>query len=94
VKALDGMAPVFAGIDGLEDPATLNGADLLVLPYGSAFPTEAWSGIQAYVRAGGNVLALGRPGVPGSGDRRRQREVQRGRAAGYVCARRGHPAHV
>jgi len=59
VKALDGMAPVFAGVDGLKDPATLNGADLLVLPYGSAFPTEAWSGIQAYVRAGGNVLALG-----------------------------------
>src|ERR1039457_4023237 len=55
VKALDGMDPVFAGLDGLRDTATLNGADLLVLPYGSAFPAEAWSGIQAYVRAGGNV---------------------------------------
>jgi hypothetical protein len=59
VKALDGMEPVFAGIDGLKDPATLSGADLLVLPYGSAFPTEAWSGIQSYVRAGGNVMVLG-----------------------------------
>ena len=59
VKALDGMDPVFAGLDGLKDPATLNGADLLVLPYGSAFPAEAWSGIQAYVRAGGNVVVLG-----------------------------------
>ena len=45
---------MFAALDGLKDPATLNGADLLLLPYGSAFPTEAWSGIQAYLRAGGN----------------------------------------
>ena len=59
VKALDGMDPVFAALDALKDPATLNGADLLLLPYGSAFPTEAWSGIQAYLRAGGNILVLG-----------------------------------
>jgi hypothetical protein len=59
VKALGGMEPVFAGIDGLKDPVTLEGADLLVLPYGSAFPTEAWSGILAYIRAGGNVAVLG-----------------------------------
>jgi hypothetical protein len=59
VKALGGMEPVFAGVDGLKDPVTLEGADLLVLPYGSAFPTEAWGGILAYIRAGGNVAVLG-----------------------------------
>ncbi|MBZ5618756.1 MAG: beta-galactosidase [Acidobacteriia bacterium] len=58
-KALDGADAVFSGIDGLRDRATLTGADLLVLPYGSATPTDAWSGIQAYLRAGGNVLVLG-----------------------------------
>ncbi len=59
VKALDGMDPVFAGIEELRDPATLAGAGLLVLPHGSAFPTEAWSGIQTWLRNGGNLLVLG-----------------------------------
>jgi hypothetical protein len=58
-KALDGMAPVFADLDQLKDPATLEGAELLALPYGSAFPTEGWSAIQAYLRAGGNLVVLG-----------------------------------
>ncbi len=52
-------APVFAGIEALRDPATLSDTDLLVLPYGSAFPTEDWSAIRGYLRAGGNLLILG-----------------------------------
>jgi hypothetical protein len=59
-QALD--APVFAGIEALRDPAALaalSGADLLVLPYGSAFPADAWSAIRDYLRAGGNLLILG-----------------------------------
>jgi hypothetical protein len=52
-------APVFAGVDALRDPATLADADLLVLPYGSAFPTEGWGAIRGYLRAGGNLLVLG-----------------------------------
>ena len=59
-EAID--APVFMGIAGLRDPAAplaRSGADLLVLPYGSAFPAEAWSAIRDYLRAGGNLLILG-----------------------------------
>lgn len=59
VQALDGLDPIFASIDGLRDPATLAAADLLVLPYGSAVPTDAWSVIQQYLRAGGNLLVIG-----------------------------------
>ncbi len=57
--ALSGMNPVFVGIDGLKDPSTLQQADLLVLPYGSAFPAQDWSVILAYLRAGGNLLVMG-----------------------------------
>jgi hypothetical protein len=59
VKALEGAGPVFAGIDQLKDPATFAGADLLVMPYGSAVPTEAWAAIQGFIRGGGNILVLG-----------------------------------
>ncbi len=50
---------VFADLKALNDPATLNGADLLVLPYGSAVPTDAWNAIRTYLRAGGNLLVIG-----------------------------------
>src|SRR5262249_9521480 len=39
----------------LKFPATR----LLLLPYGSAFPEEAWPAIFEYLRAGGNLLVLG-----------------------------------
>jgi hypothetical protein len=50
---------VFADLKTLNDPATLDGADLLVLPYGSAVPTDAWNAIRSYLRAGGNLLVIG-----------------------------------
>jgi hypothetical protein len=50
---------VFADLKTLNDPATLDGADLLVLPYGSAAPTDAWNAIRTYLRAGGNLLVIG-----------------------------------
>ena len=59
LKALADADTVFAGIESLKDPATLAGAGLLVLPYGSAVPVDAWSAIQGYLRAGGNLLVLG-----------------------------------
>jgi len=37
----------------------LNSAKLLVLPYGSAFPEEAWGDIQRFLERGGNLLVLG-----------------------------------
>jgi hypothetical protein len=36
--------------------------DLLITPYGSAFPKRAWPAMLAFLRDGGNLLNLG--GVP------------------------------
>src|SRR5450432_3070418 len=37
----------------------LNSAKLLVLPYGSAFPEDAWADIYGFLQRGGNLLVLG-----------------------------------
>src|SRR5712692_4959505 len=37
----------------------LNSAELLVLPYGSAFPEDAWPDIYSFLQRGGNLLVLG-----------------------------------
>ncbi len=58
-KSLDGMEPVFAGLDTLKSLAALEKAELLIMPYGSAVPADAWSAILAYLRSGGNVLVIG-----------------------------------
>ena len=57
--ALGEMQPVFAGVEELKTPETLRDADLLVLPYGSAFPADAWKQIYQYLQDGGNLLTLG-----------------------------------
>ncbi len=57
--ALSEMSPVFADIFALKESSTLLNADLLVLPYGSAVPTDAWKTIQKYLETGGNLLLLG-----------------------------------
>jgi hypothetical protein len=57
--ALNGLDPQFADLKALGDPATLAKADLLVLPYGSAFPVSAWPAIESYLHAGGNLLIVG-----------------------------------
>ncbi len=49
----------FAGSDALNEPATLDHARLLVLPYGSAVPVAAWTVIDKYLNRGGNLLILG-----------------------------------
>jgi hypothetical protein len=58
-RALEGLDPVFVNLDELSKPEALEGADLLVLPYGSAFPADDWRSIRAYLDAGGNLLNLG-----------------------------------
>jgi len=58
-KALDSLQPEFADLDELSKPETLRHADLLVLPYGSAVPADAWAAVVKYVQAGGNLLVLG-----------------------------------
>jgi hypothetical protein len=58
-KALTGLEPVFEDEATLAAPETLSNADLLVLPYGSAVPVEAWRSIERYLDAGGNLLVIG-----------------------------------
>ncbi len=57
--ALAGLEVSFADIAALQQPQTLAGADLLVLPYGSSFPADAWPELRGYLEHGGNLLALG-----------------------------------
>ena len=57
-EALQNMQPGFASIDEMK-LETLKDAELLVLPYGSAFPAETWKTILSYLEQGGNLLNLG-----------------------------------
>jgi hypothetical protein len=58
-RALGRGGVVYAGVGELTDPQTLRGADLLVLPYGSAFPASAWKPVLGYLESGGNLLTIG-----------------------------------
>jgi hypothetical protein len=58
-KALDGLQPEFASLDELNKQETLREAELLVLPYGSAVPADAWAVVLKYLQTGGNLLVLG-----------------------------------
>ena len=61
------LAAALAGlsIDTLDSPSALasrlsrSAHDVLVLPYGSAFPAEAWPAIRDFVREGGGLVVLG-----------------------------------
>ncbi len=59
-EALRGL-PVEALVSpsDLADRLRLRDFDVLVLPYGSAFPVEAWPAIRRFVRAGGGLVVLG-----------------------------------
>jgi hypothetical protein len=58
-RALSEMDTVFADVDSLKQPVTLDHAELLILPYGSAVPVDAWKSINLYLHSGGNLLVLG-----------------------------------
>jgi hypothetical protein len=49
----------FADAAQLPDALAGNGADLLVLPYGSAWPEADWAAILKYLDRGGNLIVLG-----------------------------------
>lgn len=51
--------PSFLDLKTLEAGGSLENTELLVLPYGSAVPTDAWKSIEAYLQRGGNLLVLG-----------------------------------
>jgi len=58
-KALAPVGPLsVVGLAKLQDLSPKS-CDLLVLPYGSAFPEEGWDGIFRYLEKGGNLLVLG-----------------------------------
>src|ERR1700759_4866153 len=57
--ALNDLHPVFVDLKALASPGALEKADLLVLPYGSAVPTDAWQAVGNYLEHGGNLLVLG-----------------------------------
>jgi hypothetical protein len=59
LQALNGTDAQFADVDTLNESTTLSGADLLVLPYGSAVPVDAWKAIEDYLHEGGDLLILG-----------------------------------
>jgi hypothetical protein len=58
-RAFKGEEPAFIDVQGLNGANALAEADLLVMPYASAFPPEAWSSIRGYLRHGGDLLVLG-----------------------------------
>src|ERR1035441_5945371 len=49
----------FANAQELSGALTSTDTKLLVLPYGSVFPEEAWPSIYAYLQRAGNLLSLG-----------------------------------
>ena len=48
-----------AAVDQLSGLLAAPSTSLLVLPYGSAFPEQAWPDIQQFLQRGGNLLVLG-----------------------------------
>ena len=59
-RALAGLpVETLATAAAIRDGLTLDRADVLVLPYGSAFPVDAWSAIRAFVDGGGGLVVLG-----------------------------------
>ncbi len=49
----------FASLDQLAAQLNDSSTRLLVLPYGSAFPEQAWAAIYDFLKRGGNLLVLG-----------------------------------
>ncbi len=57
--ALSDLKPSFIDLAALKAPDTLRNTGLLVLPYGSSVPVDAWKEIDDYLVRGGNLLILG-----------------------------------
>lgn len=58
-QALKPLSLSYVDETQLSAPNTLADADLLVLPYGSAAPVDAWPAIERYLKSGGNLLIMG-----------------------------------
>jgi len=60
-KSLASLNPRFVGIEELKKEKTLSDNDLLILPYGSAFPADAWKTIQSHLERGDLLIIGGKP---------------------------------
>ena len=59
-QALAGSgATAYGSAQALADALRAGQADVLLLPYGSAFPVEAWPAIREFVEGGGGLVVLG-----------------------------------
>jgi hypothetical protein len=59
LKAMLPDDAAFTSADHLSDALNSEETELLVMPFGSAFPEEAWPAIHGYLERGGNLLVLG-----------------------------------
>jgi hypothetical protein len=60
-RALAPLNPRFIGLAELQRDTLLAGGDLLVLPYGSAIPVDAWNTIRRHLDRGNLLVLGGRP---------------------------------
>ena len=60
-RAFAPLNPRFVGADELRKENALGEGDLLVLPYGSAFPADAWETISRHLDHGNLLILGGRP---------------------------------
>jgi hypothetical protein len=60
-QALSSLQPRYMGLVELQKANALDDCNLLVLPYGSAFPADAWETLQAYLDHGNLLVLGGRP---------------------------------
>ncbi len=75
------LATAFSGlaVETIDSPSGLTARlrradhDVLVLPYGSAFPLEAWPAIRDFVKQGGGLVVLG--GAPFHQPVRREKDA-------------------
>jgi hypothetical protein len=58
-RALEGEDVSYVDLERLKTDDALKDAELLVLPYGSAVPVDAWRAIHAYVAQGGSLIIIG-----------------------------------
>lgn len=59
LKAMLPDGAAFTDADHLSDALNSEDTELLVMPFGSSFPEEAWPAIHGYLERGGNLLVLG-----------------------------------
>ena len=86
------LHPAFLDLKALQAPGALEKTELLVLPYGSAVPTDGWKAIEAYLQHGGNLLVLG--GQPLRVPVTQVGPFCPGAAAGYLLAGAGFAPHL